>query len=98
QAATRFAAGRADHVAWTRHGVAELERLWDREAGGFFWGLPPAGRPTGEVAGEKSVYADAFAIYALAAAHRATGDEAPLALAQRSFEWLDRACHDDRDL
>lgn len=80
---------------YARHGMEFLEKtLWDAECGGFYWGLDATGRITPAYGDEKHVYGIAFAIYGLAAAHRATGERRPLELAQRTFRWLDEHAHD----
>lgn len=77
------------------HGVAFLdERMWDKEFGGPFWQLDPAGQLRPGDPGDKHAYGIAFCMYASAAAHEATGSDRALDLAQRSFRWLDRHAHD----
>lgn len=58
----------------------------DREQGGVFWALNAKGEP---VDTKKQVYAQAFAIYALVAYYRLTGEPEALAQALRCFELLE---------
>ena len=89
--------GDAAYAELTRHGVAFLrDVMWDAEHGGFFWLVERGGTPVPEPDGRlvKQAYGQAFGIYGLAAAHAATGDPEPLALAQEAFRWLDAHAHD----
>ena len=80
---------------YARHGVKFLaEVMTDREHGGPYWGRDEAGQPKAEWGDEKHAYGIAFCIYAAAAAHAATKDEAALKLAQQTFLWLDKYAHD----
>lgn len=85
--------------AWrerVEHGVAYLESaLWDGTHGGFHWSVSTQGhRPTRE---EKHVYGNAFALYALATAYRATRSKSALLLARRGFEWLEKHAYDTKN-
>jgi len=80
---------------YVRHGVDCLtQRMWDREQGGFFWGLDRAGKQVDRYGTEKHAYGMAFGIYALAAAYEATHDPRALDLARQAMLWLDRSTHD----
>ena len=58
-----------------RHGLAYLsDTLWDRQNGGFFWGLDEDGKISAEYTDGKHLYGNSFCLYALAAAYQATGD------------------------
>jgi mannobiose 2-epimerase len=96
QAAQRFPA-RADlYQAMTRRGAAELmDKLWDKDHGGFYWTVNPAGQPAGDGRLGKQVYGIAFGIYSLAASYEATKDTAALKFAQDGFRWLDAHAHDN---
>jgi mannobiose 2-epimerase len=59
-----------------------LDRLCDPKDGAFFWSASREGRP---LETDKHLYAQAFAIYALSAHARATGDEESLAAAMNLF-------------
>jgi mannobiose 2-epimerase len=63
----------------------------DRAHGGYFAKVSDAGTPTDR---RKHVYLQAFALYGLAAYHRASGDRAALAAAQDLFRTLEEKCHD----
>ena len=67
--------------------------LRDAARGGFWWSVE-GGRPGLEV---KMVYGQAFAIYALAEYHLATGDAEALDLALETYGLLERAARDPDD-
>lgn len=91
--AVRYPDLRSEYVAYAGHGLDFLERtLWDHDAGGLFWDVGAHDSPASQ---EKHVYGMAFAILAAAAAARATADGRALALAERTFDWLDAHAHDD---
>ncbi len=85
---------RDEHLGYARHGIAFLrDRMWDAAHGGFHVsvlldGTPDPGEPV------KAVYGQAFAVYALAVAHRATGDPAALDLARRGYRWVEEHYRD----
>lgn len=84
-----------EYRGYARHGVEFLDqRMWDKECGGFYWGLDEAGRISPQYGQEKHLYGISFAIYALAAAHRATKEPRALELAQQTFAWLEQHAHD----
>lgn len=94
QVAMRYPALKA-YRDYTRHGLDFLEQvMWDKQEGGFFWGLDETGKITETYGTEKHVYGSAFSLYATSAAFQATGDSRALDLAKRSFTWLDRHAHD----
>jgi cellobiose epimerase len=66
--------GRHRHAADHFHALLE-QRFVDPVHGGVFWMLDHQGRPTAD---RKQTYALAFAVYALAEYHRATGSPAAL--------------------
>lgn len=95
QAALRYPAEAAKWKAIAAHGADFLRtQLWDAQFGGFYW-EKIAGAPTR--AGEKHVYGNAFAIYALVAAYRATGDARSLQLAKTAFSWIDSRARDAKN-
>lgn len=65
--------------------------FWDEKFGGVYWMLDCRGNP---VDAKKRIYGQAFAIYALAEFHLATGDQAALARAIQLFEAVEAASHD----
>jgi len=68
--------------------------MWDKQDGGFFWGLDDDGHITPEFTDGKHLYGIGFCIYGLAAAYQATGDPKALELAKRGFLWTDEHAHD----
>ncbi len=81
-----------------QHGVRYLnDTLWDRQYGGFYWGLDNDGRVSSLYTDGKHMYGNAFALYAVAAAYQSTKDPKALELAQKAFLWIDERGHDTRD-
>jgi mannobiose 2-epimerase len=80
---------RDEYLGYVRHGVEFLRhRMWDAAHGGFHTsvlldGTPDPAEPV------KIAYGQAFAVYALAAAHRATGDPVALELARKGYAWVE---------
>jgi mannobiose 2-epimerase len=68
--------------------------MWDKQDGGFYWGLDDEGKITPEFGDGKNLYGIGFCIYGAAAAYEATGDEKALALAKEGFLWTDKHAHD----
>ena len=84
---------RADYRTAAEHGFRFLrDRLRDAEQGGYSWEVDKAG--TQRTRPNKHLYGQAFALYALAEYHRATGDHEALQLADRLFDTLERHAHD----
>ena len=95
QVAMKYPEHKPVYLGYTRHGLDFLETsLWDRQEGGFFWGLDESGKISPHYGTGKHVYGVAFAMYATAAAYQATHDPRALDLAKRAFAWLDRHAHD----
>ena len=95
QAAMRLSREEFIYRNHTRHGVAFLrDTMWDAGSGGFFWQIDNG---IADRNGEKHVYGNAFAIYALSAAYRAIKDPDALRLAQQDFLWLEKHAHDDKN-
>jgi mannobiose 2-epimerase len=93
QVAMRHGEASSQYLSFTRHGLAFLkERLWDHQHGGFLWEASDSGN-----AAVKSVYGNAFGIYAAAANYQATRDPAALQLAQNAFRWLEKHAHDAKN-
>ena len=82
---------------FARHGLAFLKNsMWDDEYGGFYQIRSRDGGYS-DVRGwreEKRTYGIAFAIFAIAALYRQTGDPEALALAQAAFRWVEEHAHD----
>jgi mannobiose 2-epimerase len=90
----------AAHARWPDPALADAaeaafrfvaDRLMDQEQGGVFWTVTPSGEPGNT---SKHVYAQAFAIYGLAAYHAATGAAAAKALALQIFDVIARRAAD----
>jgi mannobiose 2-epimerase len=89
---------REQFLPYARHGVEFLDTvLWDKERGGFFWGLDDDGRISPFYTDRKHLYGMSFCIYGAAAAYQATKDPKALDLAQRAFRWIESHAHDASD-
>ena len=89
---------RAQYLPYVRHGAEYLANvLWDKQDGGFFWGLADDGSISKTFTDNKQLYGISFALYGLAGAYQATHDVADLALAQRAFRWTDEHAHDTKN-
>ena len=67
------------------------ERCLDREQGGVYWSVSYDGQPLDDT---KHTYNQAFAIYALSAYYRLTGNTEALALARELFDLIESRCTD----
>jgi mannobiose 2-epimerase len=91
----RDPAQKATFTPIVRHGVDFLQDvMWDKQYGGFYWGLDDSGNITPEFTDHKHLYGISFCIYGLAAAYKATGDQRALDLAKRAFAWIEQHAHD----
>ena len=80
-------------VPYAQHAYEFLtERCLDRENGGVFWSLTYDGRPLDDT---KHTYNQAFAIYALSAYYRLTGEQEALQLALALFRLIEDRCTDE---
>src|SRR5215472_16984533 len=80
------------------HGMKYLSRvLWDKQYGGFFWGLDDQGNISPQYTDGKHLYGISFGLYGATAAYQATNDRAALALAQQAFRWIDDHAHDSKN-
>ena len=80
------------------HGVDYLANvLWDKQDGGFFWGLDDKGQITQRYTDGKHLYGISFGLYGAAAAYQATRDPRALKLAQMAFRWMDKRAHDAKN-
>jgi mannobiose 2-epimerase len=70
------------------------EHFWDRKHGGIYWMLSANGEPTEP---KKQVYAQAFAVYAMAEYHRLTGRDESLERAVRLFRLIEEHAFDDEE-
>jgi mannobiose 2-epimerase len=80
------------------HGLDYLGNvMWDKQYGGFFWGLDDKGQTTDRYTDGKHLYGNSFGLYGAAAAYQATHDAKALELAKESFRWLDEHAHDGKN-
>jgi mannobiose 2-epimerase len=68
-----------------------LDKFWDKQYGGVYWMVDYRGNPLSD---RKQIYAQAFAIYALAEYFRATGEAESLARAQQLFRLIEEKSSD----
>jgi mannobiose 2-epimerase len=68
--------------------------MWDKTYGGFYGLVDRQGKVKTSGKAEKDAYGNAFAIYALAAYYKASGDTGALNLAKQAFLWLEQNSHD----
>ena len=81
-----------------QHGLDFLSNvLWDKQYGGFFWGLDDSGQITPFYSDGKELYGISFGLYGAAAAYQATHDPRALELAQKTFRWIDEHAHDEKN-
>ncbi len=81
-----------------QHGIEYLANtLWDKQYGGFYWGLNDDGTISPSYTDGKHLYGISFGIYGAAAAHQATKDPKALDLAQKAFRWIDEHAHDSKN-
>jgi mannobiose 2-epimerase len=75
---------------FARHGVDFLlDRMWDRQHGGFYWTVDRRGRVQID---KKILYGLSFAIYALSEYTLATGDPRGLEYADATFDLIQEHC------
>ncbi|MDE7261619.1 MAG: AGE family epimerase/isomerase [Oscillospiraceae bacterium] len=80
-------------IPYARHAYDFLqEKCLDREMGGVYWSVTYDGQPLDDT---KHTYNQAFAIYALSAYYRLTGEAEALALAEELFEIIEDRCTDE---
>jgi cellobiose epimerase len=71
--------------------------LWDKQYGGFYWGLDDKGQISPFYTDGKHLYGISFGLYGAAAAYQATKDPKALELAQKTFRWIDQHGHDAKN-
>jgi mannobiose 2-epimerase len=77
------------------HGVDFLANvMWDKQYGGFFWGLDDNGHISSTYTDGKDLYGISFCLYGAAAAYQATKDPKAVELAKQAFNWMDEHGHD----
>jgi mannobiose 2-epimerase len=83
------------YLPFVKQGLDFLENvMWDKQHGGFYWGLDDNGRVTPQFSDDKDLYGVGFCIYGAAAAYQATKDPRALELAKKGFQWADEHGHD----
>ncbi len=98
QIATRRPDLRAEYLPIAQLGADYLTSvLWDKEKGGFYWGLEEDGQISSYYTDGKHLYGMSFAIYGLASAYQATHDPKSLEYAQRGFHWIEEHAHDAKN-
>ena len=98
QVVLRRPALREQYLPYVRHGADYLANvMWDKQDGGFFWGLNDDGSISPSFTDHKHLYGISFCIYGLTAAFQATHDARDLELAQRAFRWIDEHAHDAKN-
>jgi mannobiose 2-epimerase len=86
---------RDQFLPYVHQGVEFLQNvMWDKQYGGFYWGLDDDGHFTPQFTDGKDLYGVGFCIYGAAAAYQATHDPEALALAKQGFFWADQHAHD----
>lgn len=81
-----------------QHGLQFLnDTLWDKQYGGFFWGVDDSGHISPFYTDNKEIYGESFGLYGAAAAYLATRDPKALALAQKEFRWMEQHAHDAKN-
>src|SRR6202011_6245983 len=81
-----------------KHGGDYLgDGMWDKQFGGFYWGLDDKGQISPAFTDGKHLYGISFCLYAAAAAYQATQDPKALDLAQRGFRWVEEHAHDEKN-
>ena len=81
-----------------QHGLKFLnDVLWDKQYGGFFWGVDDNGAISPSFGDNKEMYGESFGLYGAAAAYQATRDPSALALAQKEFHWMEEHAHDRKN-
>ncbi len=89
---------RQQYLPYVTHGVDYLtETMWDKEKGGFYWGLSETGEISPFYADGKQLYGMSFVIYGLASAYQATKDPRALEYAQKGFRWMEEHAHDAKN-
>lgn len=90
----------AAHRRWPEEGYLEMVNLachdlvdhfWDATNGGLHWTITPAGEP---LDASRNIYGQAFGIYALSEAHRATGNPGALERAVTLYRLIDTHARD----
>lgn len=87
--------GKTYYISCAKNGFHFLrDKMWDKVYGGFYNLVSRQGENKSNPAVPKDAYGNAFAIYALSAYYKASGDTGALALAKQTFLWLEKYSHD----
>jgi cellobiose epimerase len=98
QIVLRRPAMKEQYLPYATHGIDYLTgTLWDKQYGGFYWGLSEIGEISPFYSDEKQLYGMSFAIYGLASAYQATHDPRALEYAQKGFRWMEEHAHDAKN-
>jgi mannobiose 2-epimerase len=98
QVAVRRPELKDQYLPIVHHGVDYLNHvLWDKQYGGFYWGLDDKGQVSPMYTDGKALYGISFGLYAAAAAYQATRDPEALELAQKTFQWMDEHAYDGKN-
>jgi mannose/cellobiose epimerase-like protein (N-acyl-D-glucosamine 2-epimerase family) len=89
---------REQYLPIAQHGIDYLTSvMWDKEKGGFYWGLDEKGKISPFYTDGKHLYGMGFVVYGLAAGYQATKDPKALDYAKRGFQWIDQHAHDAKN-
>jgi cellobiose epimerase len=93
--AAQFYPGITYYLECSRNGFQFLRNvMWDKTYGGFHNLVTRQGKDKSNPKSPKEAYGNAFAIYALAAYYKSSGDTSALNLAKKAFLWLEKHSHD----
>ena len=83
------------YIKCAKHGFQFLrDVMWDKTYGGFYNLVTRQGQDESNPIAPKETYGNAFAIYALSAYYKASGDTGALSLVKKAFYWLEKNSHD----
>jgi len=89
---------KSEYQPIVEHGLKYLnDVLWDKKYGGFYWGLDDKNEISTAYTDGKHLYGISFGLYGATAAYNATKNPAALALAQKTFRWIDEHAHDSKN-
>ena len=90
--AHRAGYGEGKYTVMAKHGADFLiDKMWDREHGGFFWMMDRKGNVKID---RKIIYGQSFAIYSLSEYTLATGDQRGIEYAGKVFDLIQKYCAD----
>lgn len=90
--AHRAGYGEGKFAGLAEHGIDfMLNKMWDRENGGFYWMVDRAGNVKTD---KKILYGQSFAIYCLSEYTLATGDTRGIEYAEKTFDLVQKNCTD----